>query len=207
MTTQHTGDSPVWEDAEYNEEAVRDGIPRLRASMYRLETEYKEHLIALLEESGWTVETEVLSDCGRGRVDIIADHPAVGCVGIEVKRTPTIYRPESPARGIAQLLNYQSYTFSDHDVDYWVLAPGFDSKLVPRQGTTDPKVRIKIMFKRILVELKFGMISWERIIFGNYQGLRIPLRNPETVTSTDLDQIDEYLAERKWHGGEYDPRW
>ena len=206
MTIEHTAESPVWEDAEYDEESVRDGIPRLRPSMYMQETAHKKHLIALLEEYGWTVDTEVWSDSGRGRVDIFAEHPDVGCVGIEVKRART-FVPQGVVMGIAQLLNYQSYTFSDHDVDYWVLAPGFESEPYLNQGATEPLKKVQIMLQRLLVELKFGMIKREQIYFGNYQGLRIPFRDPEPVTQTDLDEIDEYLAERKWHGGEYEPRW
>jgi hypothetical protein len=51
------------------------------------------------------------------------------------------------------------------------------------------------------------MIRGQTISFGNYQGLYIPLHDPERVTQTDLDEIDEYLEERKYHGGEYEPRW
>ena len=206
MTTENTDDSSVWEDAKSDEEAV-DTIPYLWPTMYKRETEYKRDIVALLEESGWSVETEVWSDCGRGRVDIIAEHPAVGCIGIEVKRTNAIYRAEGLATGIAQLFNYRSYTFSDHDIDYWGFAPGFDSEPYLVQGVTDPEARIQIWFKRILVELQFGIIRRNHLMFGNYQGLYIPLHDPERVTQADLDEIDEYLEERKYNDGEYEPRW
>lgn len=205
MINRHTGDGPVWEDAECDEETARDGIPYLQPSLYLRETEYKQHLIALLEEYGWSVDTEVYADGSRYSIDIIAEHPAVGCVGIEVKRTHK-FKPKSLALGIAQLLNYRSLDFSGYDVDYWVLAPGFDSEPFLNQGTTDQMKQTQIIFLRVLVELKFGMIRREQIYFGNYQGLRIPLRYPERLSEDQLDEINEYLAERKWVAGEYEPR-
>jgi len=197
-------DEPVWKRAEYDDEDVIDGIPHLTAVGYGIETAYKAHLIALLEEYGWDVETEVWANGKRGRVDIVAEHPAVGCVGIEVKRSRN-YTGRHIATGIGQLLNYRSYTYSDYDIDYWALAPGFDVGHNGGNGRHFKEVRN--MFRRTLAELKLGMLSRRReaIGFGKKRELGIPLREPESVTEADLDKINETIADRTWDVSEYDP--
>lgn len=196
------GDGPVWERAEYDEDDVIDGIPHLTAVEYRKEAAYKAHLIRLLEAYDWDVETEVGADGGKGRIDIVAEHPAVGCVAIEVKRTYR-YRGRHVAKGIAQILNYRSYTYSDYDIDYWAVAPGFDARSGPKGFK-----QVRNMFRRTLAELKLGMLSRRReaIAFGKKLDLGIPLREPESLSEEDLQRINEQIADRMWNASEYDPR-
>lgn len=197
-----SGDGPVWEGAEYDEEDVIDGVPHLTAVEYIKEAAYKAHLIALLEAYEWDVETEVWANGRKGRIDIVAEHPAVGCVAIEVKRTRN-YTGRNIAEGIAQIMNYRSYTYSDHDIDYWVLAPGFDASNGPRGFK-----QVRNMFRRTLAELKLGMLSRRReaIAFGKKLDLGIPLREPESLSEEDLQGINEQIADRMWNASEYDPR-
>ncbi|WP_283402507.1 hypothetical protein [Halorubrum sp. DM2] len=200
MIRSHIGDGPVWEGAEYDDSEVINGVPDLTAVEYRKEREFKSHLIALLEAHDWNVETEVFDDDRNGRIDIVAEHPSVGCVGIEIKRT---YRCNTKhiAEGFGQILNYRSYTYSDHDIDYWALAPGFDASASKR------KKQVRNMFRRTLAELKLGMVSRHReaICFGKQLEYCIPLRDPETVTQADLDTINGEIAKREWEVSEYEP--
>ena len=196
MIRINRGDGPVWEDAEYDEEDVIDGIPHLTAVEYRSEGVYKAHLIELLKAYDWDVETEVSDDGNNGYVDIVAEHPAVGAIGIEVKRTYG-HRGRFLAEGIAQVMNYRSYTYSDHDIEYWALAPGFDATPSGYSGSQFKKTRN--MFRQTLAELKLGMLSRRReaIGFGKARYLGIPLREPESVNEEDLDRINDSLAGRK----------
>jgi hypothetical protein len=195
-------DDPIWKGAECDEDEIIDGIPELTAVEFSSGEAYKAYLIALLEEYDWDVESEVWDDDKHGRIDIIAEHPAVGCVGIEVKRTRNYIRHHI-AKGTGQILNYRSYTFSDYDIDYWALAPGFDRGSGPRKFK-----QVRNMIRRILAELKLGMVSRRReaITFGKKLNLGIPLREPESLDEADIQRIDEKIADRKWDVTEYDPR-
>ena len=207
MIRRHNRDGPVWEDAEIDEADMINGVPHLTAVEYEREQEFKQHIISLLEAYDWNVDTEVLDDERRGRVDIVAEHPAVGCVAIEVKRTRN-YTTRHIAEGFAQILNYRSYTYSDHDIDYWALAPGFDGEIRPYRNRRKRHMQVRNMFRRTLAELKLGMLSRRReaIAFGKQLDWCIPLRDPETMTEDDLDTINEKIASREWDASEYDPR-
>ncbi|WP_017342157.1 hypothetical protein [Halorubrum sp. T3] len=207
MVGTHTGDGPVWEDAEIDDHEIIDGVPELTAVEYEKEREFKMHIIALLEEYDWDVETEVSDDDDRGRIDIVAEHPAVGCIAIEVKRTRS-YTARNIAEGITQILNYRSYTYSNYDIDYWAVAPGFDVFVSRYQNERERQKQVRNMFRRTLAELKLGMLSRRReaIAFGKQLDWGIPLREPESLTDDDLDTINEKIASRVWDASEYDPR-
>ena len=201
MTQLPFDDGPVWENKAYDDDAVTDEVPHLTAIEWGNETPYKKHLIGLLEAYDWDVTTEVWDDDSQGRIDIVAEHPAVGCVAIEVKRTYR-YTGHTVANGIGQILNYRSYTYSDYDIDYWALAPGFDTGSGPNGFK-----HVRNMFRRTLVELKLGMVSRRReaICFGKKRDLGIPLRDPETFSADDRRQINETIRDREWNVSEYDP--
>lgn len=207
MIRTHTGDGPVWEDGEYDDHEVIDGVPELTAVEYKKEREFKMHIIALLKEYDWEVETEVADDADQGRIDIVAEHPAAGCIAIEVKRTRN-YTARNIAEGIGQILNYRSYTYSNHDIDYWVVAPGFDAAKSGYQNERQRYMQVRNMFRRTLAELKLGMLSRRRegIAFGKQLDWGIPLREPESLTEADRETINENIAGRKWDVSEYDPR-
>jgi hypothetical protein len=207
MTRRNFDDGPVWEDEEYDDEHVTDGIPHLDAVEYEFERDYKSHIIELLDAYGWTVETEVMDDDQNGRIDIVADHPAVGTIAVEVKRTHN-YTGRHIAQGINQILSYRSRTYSDHDIDYWLLAPGFDATRAPRGRTSENRKQMRNMFRRTLVELKLGMLSRQReaLVFARPWAMSIPLRDPESVSAARLKQINDTIANRKWKLSDYDPR-
>ncbi|WP_141212561.1 MULTISPECIES: hypothetical protein [unclassified Halorubrum] len=159
----------------------------------------------LLEKYDWDVSTEVWDDNRNGRVDIFAEHPSVGCIGIEVKRTPK--RQGGPiSEGIAQLLNYRSYTYEEFDVDYWVLAPGFDVSTGPGGMPSERKKQVQIQLQMILVELKMGMlVRWKRsILFGKSPTPRINPRHPEYFDEADRRALNETINGRSWDAGEYE---
>jgi hypothetical protein len=207
MIETNLGDGPVWEDAEYDDEHVEDGIPHLDVVEYRNEREYKLHIIELLKAYDWAVETEVSDDSCEGRIDIVASHPAVGTIAVAVKRTHN-FAGRNVGEGIAQIQNYRSLTYRDHNIDYWLLAPGFDATKGPDGRTSKSRKQMRNMIRRTIVELKMGMLSRQReaLVFARPWDLSIPLRDPDSVSDARLKQIDETIASRNLKVSEYDPR-
>lgn len=195
-----------WESREYSTTELVDGFPCLDVVNYDYETGYRKHLIEYLRHFGWDVTTEVTDVNHNGQVDIVAEHPSVGCIAFEVKRTPG--NQGGPlGEGIAQLLNYRSYTYEDFDIDFWVLAPGFDVYTEGGETRMWGNRRMRMNLIIILAELQLGLFprSWRRIVFGKWGVESIRLRDPKRLGQSVRQPIAESLRDRTLNTGEYEP--
>lgn len=85
------------------------------------EAEYRDVLRDTFERFGWTVETEVTSDCGLCRADLIVRHPKWGAVGIECKYGEKV-RPSMRANALKQVQRYSDATFDSEQISRWAVS-------------------------------------------------------------------------------------
>lgn len=85
------------------------------------ESEYRDSLRDLFNRFGWNAETEVTSDCGTCRADLIVRHSKWGTVGIECKYGNDT-RPSMWANALKQVQRYSDVEFGSENISRWAVS-------------------------------------------------------------------------------------
>lgn len=161
--------------------------------LYNFESEqdFKEGFIEDIQTYHWETETEVWSDCGSARVDVIAEHPSVGRLGFELKfmdgKTGIL-----AAEALKQLVKYRNCEFGGEQIKLWALAVCTSDTVTKRE-----KNLIRSMFN----DFGFGFVHYSGFRLTIYFGMlnaKIPLKQPHRVE--DMGWIEKRVEEQ-------DPDW
>lgn len=103
------------------------------------EAAYRDTLRDVFRRFGWDAESEVTSDCGTCRADLVVRHPKWGVVGIECKYGDDT-RPSMWANALKQVQRYSDVEFNSEKISQWAVSvegrKGRDEDLFDRRQQT-----------------------------------------------------------------------
>lgn len=94
---------------------------------YPSESDFQQEVVRKLERYNWDVQTEVRSDCGSYRVDMIIEHRCVEPIGLELKNLGGL-SSKKLVGGIKQALQYREATYNGESIELWGVAFHFRQK-------------------------------------------------------------------------------
>lgn len=167
------------------------------------EDELQDSLIELFRANDWTALKEVCPDWGQKRVDIIAEHPEYGRIGIETKFIRTGRDGRRLAEAFMQVTrDYWHREYNRSEIQLWAIAPYYQPGSVRPPQNDD---QIQDFVKQFLTRVGVGVLDVHadtiKIEFSTAsRGKTVPVAGPHIRTyqhRLDIDAVREFVQDRR----------